>query len=246
MSAHRLTDRPLDIVLVLDHAFVSGGQAKVALDSAFGLKDRGHNPIVFAAVGPVDPALKEAGIEVVCLGQNDLLGQSRLAAAWQGIWNAAAARALADRSRRTSGESAPSFMSTVGRKPCRLRSPGRSVRAGCRPSIRCMNIFCSARTAASTTIAPMKSAGASRCRQPVFRPIATRDIMRTSSGVPPGRWSPGTSRICPISSAISSRSAPWRVRWSPPSSAPASACTMSPIPSMRSIRDARRNRHRER
>ena len=40
MSAHRLTDRPLDIVLVLDHAFVNGGQAKVALDSAFGLKDQ--------------------------------------------------------------------------------------------------------------------------------------------------------------------------------------------------------------
>jgi glycosyltransferase involved in cell wall biosynthesis len=94
MSAPRPTDRPLDVVLVLDHAFVNGGQAKVALDSAFGLKARGHNPIVFAAVGPVDPALQEAGIDVVCLGQNDLLGQSRLAAAWQGIWNGAAARAL--------------------------------------------------------------------------------------------------------------------------------------------------------
>ena len=104
MSAHRLTDRPLDIVLVLDHAFVSGGQAKVALDSALGLKNCGHNPIIFAAVGPIDPALQEAGIEVVCLGQNDLLGQSRLSAAWQGIWNAAAARALADLLARHSGE----------------------------------------------------------------------------------------------------------------------------------------------
>lgn len=89
-------DQPLDIVIVLDHAFVNGGQAKVALDSALGLKKRGHNPIIFAAVGPVDPALKEAGIEVVCLGQNDLLGQSRLAAAWQGVWNGTAAHALAD------------------------------------------------------------------------------------------------------------------------------------------------------
>lgn len=96
MSAYLLTDRPLDVVLVLDHAFVNGGQAKVALDSALGLKDRGHNPIVFAAVGPIDPALKKAGIEVVCLGQNDLLGQPPLAAAWQGIWNKPAAAALAD------------------------------------------------------------------------------------------------------------------------------------------------------
>ena len=35
-------DRALTIVLVLDHAFVSGGQAKVAFDSAIGLKEAGH------------------------------------------------------------------------------------------------------------------------------------------------------------------------------------------------------------
>ena len=87
--------RPITVVLVLDHAFVSGGQAKVAFDSALGLKDAGHDPIVFAAAGPIDPALAEAGIRVICLDQSDLLGNpSRLAAAVQGIWNAAAERAL--------------------------------------------------------------------------------------------------------------------------------------------------------
>ena len=78
----------LTVVLVLDHAFVSGGQSKVAFDSALGLKQHGHEPIVFAAVGPIDPALTAAGIRVVCLDQSDLVGNpSKAAAAVQGIWN---------------------------------------------------------------------------------------------------------------------------------------------------------------
>ena len=86
---------PLTIVLCLDHAFVSGGQAKVAFDSAIGLKRAGHRPIVFAAAGPVDEALTEAGVEVICLGQSDLLSNpSRLAAAVQGTWNQPAAKVL--------------------------------------------------------------------------------------------------------------------------------------------------------
>ncbi|MEA2856421.1 MAG: hypothetical protein QOH98_742 [Methylobacteriaceae bacterium] len=87
---------PLTIVLCLDHAFVSGGQAKVAFDSAIGLKQAGHRPIVFAGAGPVDEALTAAGVEVVCLGQSDLLGNpSRIAAAVQGTWNRRAADELA-------------------------------------------------------------------------------------------------------------------------------------------------------
>jgi glycosyltransferase involved in cell wall biosynthesis len=86
---------PLTIVLCLDHAFVSGGQAKVAFDSAIGLKQAGHRPIVFAATGPVDDGLTAAGVEVVCLGQSDLLGNpSRIAAAVQGTWNRRAADEL--------------------------------------------------------------------------------------------------------------------------------------------------------
>jgi glycosyltransferase involved in cell wall biosynthesis len=86
---------PLTIVLCLDHAFVSGGQAKVTFDSAIGLKQAGHRPIVFAAAGPVDEALTAADVEVVCLGQSDLLGNpSRLAGAVQGTWNRRAAEEL--------------------------------------------------------------------------------------------------------------------------------------------------------
>jgi glycosyltransferase involved in cell wall biosynthesis len=86
---------PLTIVLCLDHAYVSGGQAKVAFDSAIGLKQAGHRPIVFAAAGPVDEHLTAAGVEVVCLGQSDLLGNpSRIAGAVQGTWNGPAAEEL--------------------------------------------------------------------------------------------------------------------------------------------------------
>ena len=87
---------PLTIAIVLDHASVTGGQAMVAFDSARGLKAAGHRPIVFAAAGPVDPALAASGVEVVCLGQYDILADpSRLRAATRGLWNRPAARALA-------------------------------------------------------------------------------------------------------------------------------------------------------
>jgi glycosyltransferase involved in cell wall biosynthesis len=90
-----LAKEPLTIVLCLDHAFISGGQAKVAFGSAIGLKQAGHRPIVFAAAGPVDEGLTAAAVEVVCLGQSDLLGNpSRIAGAVQGTWNSRAAHEL--------------------------------------------------------------------------------------------------------------------------------------------------------
>ncbi len=88
---------PLTVVILFDHAAVTGGQAKVAFDSAVGLKRAGHRPIVFAAAGPVSPLLAGHGIETICLNQKDLVGNpSKVAAAVQGIWNLTAARALRD------------------------------------------------------------------------------------------------------------------------------------------------------
>ncbi|WP_133770103.1 glycosyltransferase family 4 protein [Enterovirga rhinocerotis] len=85
----------MHVVIILDHAYINGGQANVALASALGLKARGHEVTVFAAVGPVDQRLTEAGIDVVCLGQDDVNSQKNpLAFAVQVIWNAPARRAL--------------------------------------------------------------------------------------------------------------------------------------------------------
>jgi glycosyltransferase involved in cell wall biosynthesis len=76
------------IVIAIDHASVTGGQAKVALESALGLKRAGFRPIVFAAAAPSDSRLRKEGVEIICLHQFDLLGNSsKLAAAAQGVWN---------------------------------------------------------------------------------------------------------------------------------------------------------------
>ncbi len=92
-----MSSDPLTVVICVDHASTTGGQAKVAADSAIGLKRHGHRPILFAAAGPVAPDLKTAGVEVVCLDQKDLLGNpSRIAAAFQGTWNLKAVAALRD------------------------------------------------------------------------------------------------------------------------------------------------------
>lgn len=86
---------PLTVVICVDHAYVSGGQSKVAIESALGLRKAGARVVFFAACGPVDERLAAAGVEVVCLGQHDILGNpSRLAAARQGAWNAPAAKLL--------------------------------------------------------------------------------------------------------------------------------------------------------
>jgi glycosyltransferase involved in cell wall biosynthesis len=85
------------IVIVCDHAYVSGGLAKVALASAVGLARRGHRVVLFTAVGPAAPELQTAGVELVCLGQSDLLGSpNRLEAAVRALWNRKAARKLTE------------------------------------------------------------------------------------------------------------------------------------------------------
>lgn len=85
------------VVLVVDTAHVNGGQAKVCFDSALGLKALGHEPVVFSAVAPVAPELREAGIEVHCLGQHELVKDpAKITAALRGIHNGAAAKALGE------------------------------------------------------------------------------------------------------------------------------------------------------
>lgn len=89
------TREALTIVICSDFGAITGGQAKVAIESAIGLKKQGHRVVFFAATGPADTSLAEAGVEVHCLGQYDLIGNpSRLGASLQGIWNRPAAAAL--------------------------------------------------------------------------------------------------------------------------------------------------------
>jgi hypothetical protein len=57
------------LIVVNDHAHINGGAAKVAIDSAVGFARRGWRVTFFAAVGPVEQGLVDAGVEVVLLDQ---------------------------------------------------------------------------------------------------------------------------------------------------------------------------------
>ena len=84
-------------VLILgDFASLTGGQAKVAIDSAVLLAEAGLRVTFFAACAPVDARLRRDGITVTCLGQPDIAADpSRLRALARGLWNRDAARRLA-------------------------------------------------------------------------------------------------------------------------------------------------------
>lgn len=84
------------IVTVCDFAHINGGLAKVAIDSAKGFARRSHRVDFFAAVGPIEPSLIEAGVNVTLLDQPDVMSAPslmRFGAQW--LWNAPAERALA-------------------------------------------------------------------------------------------------------------------------------------------------------
>lgn len=84
------------IIIVSDHAHINGGLAKVAIDSARGFAGRGFDVHYFAAVGPAEPSLCDAGVKVALLDQPDVTSTAsltRFGAQW--LWNAAAEKALA-------------------------------------------------------------------------------------------------------------------------------------------------------
>jgi glycosyltransferase involved in cell wall biosynthesis len=85
----------MHILIVADHAWINGGQSKVAIESALGLAGRGHRVTYFAAVGPADPWLARAGVEVVCLDQHDInSAPSKVGFLKQILWNQPAAERL--------------------------------------------------------------------------------------------------------------------------------------------------------
>src|SRR4051812_1592056 len=87
----------MNLVIINDFAHVNGGASHVALASARALQSRGVRVSVFSAVGPVDPSLRESGVEVVCIRQNEILRDPiRTRAAVQGLWNRTASRRLAE------------------------------------------------------------------------------------------------------------------------------------------------------
>lgn len=77
-----------NVIILCDVATANGGASKVAIQSAVGLSELGLNVTLFSSVGPVDPLLQKSRVQVVCLGQKDILSEkNRLKAVIQGVWN---------------------------------------------------------------------------------------------------------------------------------------------------------------
>ena len=85
----------MKVIVVNDNAHINGGAAKVAIQEAVGLADRGHNVYFVCAVRPIAQALIHSNITVVCSEQHDLLSNpSQFNAFIQGWWNTKAARII--------------------------------------------------------------------------------------------------------------------------------------------------------
>ncbi len=84
-----------NVVLVNDFGTLNGGVAFVALSSAVGLAKAGVNVTLLTATPPNDNTLSNAGVNVVCTHQNDILSEpNRLKAAMMGIYNTKSAKKL--------------------------------------------------------------------------------------------------------------------------------------------------------
>jgi glycosyltransferase involved in cell wall biosynthesis len=89
-----MTENIKNVVVIYDFAYQNGGAAKIAIDTALGLAERGKRVIYFAAVSPIDERFQNK-VNVVCLNQNDILQEpNKMKAAYQGIWNHQAAKCL--------------------------------------------------------------------------------------------------------------------------------------------------------
>lgn len=84
------------IVVINDISDAKGGATALALLSAFEFRKRGYAVTYLTGDSGNNPALQEAGVEVVGLGQDRLLGRGRLAAFASGLYNRDARRLIAD------------------------------------------------------------------------------------------------------------------------------------------------------
>lgn len=83
----------LTVLILNDTCALNGGAAKVAIEDARILRQRGHRVIFFSACG--NPPSATDGIEWISLGQQDILEDpKRWRAMTRGLWNATAAAAL--------------------------------------------------------------------------------------------------------------------------------------------------------
>jgi glycosyltransferase involved in cell wall biosynthesis len=85
-----------EVVILNDHAAITGGSASVAIASALELAARGVKVTFFSCVGPVAPELRGVkNLDVICLEQEEIAKNPNRLQAFAGGWrNARAVRAL--------------------------------------------------------------------------------------------------------------------------------------------------------
>lgn len=84
-----------NIIVVNDFAHVEGGATQVAIASAIGLANQGHEVTYLSAVGPVASELRESPVRVIITGQHAIANDpSRIRAVIQGLWNWESGRLL--------------------------------------------------------------------------------------------------------------------------------------------------------
>lgn len=83
------------VIILNDYCHINGGASKVAIDEAVGLAAVGVRVIFIGACGPICPELKNANLEVICLGQAELInaGKNPLTML-QGLWNFKVAKTM--------------------------------------------------------------------------------------------------------------------------------------------------------
>ena len=87
----------MQIVIISDFGHVNGGAAKVAIESARGLAEAGHQVVYVCAVDPVSELLEHERISVKAFsGQNIWNVKSRFDALKQALWNKAANEFVAE------------------------------------------------------------------------------------------------------------------------------------------------------
>lgn len=76
-----------NVIIINDQAYISGGLAKIAINSAVELKRKGMNVIFFYALGPIDEQLIKAGVKCVCIGGEHIGKTKNIIYLLKGIWN---------------------------------------------------------------------------------------------------------------------------------------------------------------
>lgn len=77
-----------NVIVVSDYGYIEGGAGRIAHETAILLSENGYNVVFFCAVSPISAELKNAGLEVFCLNQSDILHEkSRIKGVLRGISN---------------------------------------------------------------------------------------------------------------------------------------------------------------